>query len=65
MSTTTRIDDELHEEFHRIAEERWSKLVATGKSVAWDDARAYLEGRARGERPRKPAAREFGRGVFD
>ncbi len=52
---------ELEDEFHRIAEERWSKLLATGKTVAWDDAKAYLEARARGERPRKPAARKFGR----
>jgi len=52
---------ELDEEFHRVADERWAKLLATGKTVAWDDARAYLEARARGDRPRKPAARKLGR----
>jgi len=49
---------ELDQEFHRIADERWAKVLATGKSVPWDDAKAYLEARARGERPRRPTARK-------
>jgi predicted transcriptional regulator len=52
---------ELEEEFHRVADERWAKVLATGKSVAWGDAKAYLEARARGKRPRKPVARKLGR----
>jgi predicted transcriptional regulator len=48
---------ELDDAFHQVADERWAKVLATGKTVAWDDARAYLEARARGERPRRPAAR--------
>ena len=52
---------ELDEEFHRVADERWAKVLATGKTVPWDAARAYLEARARGERVRKPAARKLGR----
>lgn len=52
---------ELDEEFHRIADERWAKLMATGKTVPWDHAKAYLEARARGNRLRKPAARKLGR----
>ena len=51
---------ELDEDFHRAADARWSKLLATGKTVAWDDAKAWLEARARGERPRKPVARKSG-----
>lgn len=47
--------------FHRLADERWGKLLETGKSVPWDAAKVYLEARARGERPRKPAARKLGR----
>lgn len=50
---------ELDEEFHRIAEERWTEVLATGKTVPWDDAKAYLEARAAGGRPRKPAARKL------
>ena len=52
---------ELDEAFHRVADERWAKVLATGKTVPWDDAKAYLEARARGERPRKPVARKLGR----
>ena len=52
---------ELDEEFHRVADERWAKVLVTGKTVPWDDAKAYLEARARGERPRKPMARKLGR----
>jgi uncharacterized protein (DUF1778 family) len=52
---------ELDEEFHRVADERWAKVLATGKTVPWHDAKAYLEARARGERPRKPVARKLGR----
>ncbi|RZJ10924.1 MAG: CopG family transcriptional regulator [Acidovorax sp.] len=43
--------------FHALADERWARIRATGKTVAWDDARAYLAARANGEKPRKPAAK--------
>jgi predicted transcriptional regulator len=49
---------ELDEAFHRVADERWAEILATGKTVTWDDAKAWLEARSRGERPRKPAARK-------
>ncbi|CAN7216172.1 DUF1778 domain-containing protein [Acidovorax sp. Leaf78] len=43
--------------FHALADERWARIRATGKTVAWDDAKAYLTARAQGEQPRKPAAK--------
>jgi len=52
---------ELDEAFHRVAEERWANILATGKTVPWDEAKAWLEARSRGERPRKPVARKPGR----
>ena len=52
---------ELDAEFQRVAAERWSKVLSTGKTVPWDDAKAYLEARVRGERPRKPLPRKLGR----
>ena len=51
---------ELEEEFDRVADERWAKILATGKTVPWNEAKAWLEARARGERPRKPVARKPG-----
>ena len=52
---------ELDAEFLGLADERWAKLAASGKTVAWDEAKKYLKARATGERPRKPAARKLGR----
>lgn len=50
---------EQDEAFDRLADERWAALVDSGRSVGWTDARAWLEARARGERPRRPAARKL------
>jgi predicted transcriptional regulator len=49
---------ELDDVFHRVADERWAKMLASGKTVPWDDAKAWLEARVRGERPRRPVARK-------
>jgi predicted transcriptional regulator len=49
---------EQDEAFHRVADARWAKVLATGKTVPWDDAKAWIEARSRGERPRKPPARK-------
>jgi hypothetical protein len=49
---------ELDEAFHRVADERWAKVLATGRTVPWDDAKFWIEARSRGERPRKPVARK-------
>lgn len=48
---------ELDDDFHRIADERWARVLATGATVPWDSAKAYLEARSRGEQARKPVAR--------
>ena len=52
---------ELDEAFHRVADERWAKILASGKTVPWDDAKAWLEARSRGKHPRRPVARQPGR----
>ena len=33
---------ELDDAFHRVAEERWANLLASGETVPWDDAGAYV-----------------------
>ncbi len=55
--TQTVEQAELDDEFHRIADERWARVLATGKTVPWDEAREYVDARLRGEHPRKPVAR--------
>lgn len=57
--TVERVEHE--NELDRLADERWAKLLTTGKTVPWSDAKAYLRAKARGERPRRPAARKLGR----
>jgi len=44
--------------FQHLADERWTRIVATGSTVPWDDAKAWLEARSRGEHPQKPVARK-------
>jgi predicted transcriptional regulator len=48
---------ELDEELHRVADERWAALQRTGESVPWDDAKAYLQARAKGEKLHRPQPR--------
>jgi hypothetical protein len=45
-------------EFQRQAEKRWCSILATRKTVPWDEAKAYLVACARGERPTKPKTRK-------
>lgn len=52
---------ELQEQFHHLADERWARLRASGKTVPWDDAKAYLQARARGPSAPKPVARKLAR----
>lgn len=51
---------EQDEAFHRLGEERWANLLETGRTVAWDDAKAWLGSRSHGEHPPKPVARRRG-----
>ena len=59
--TQTVEQAELDNAFQALADERWANIRTTGKTVAWDDAKAYLATRAKGERARKPAARKPGK----
>ena len=49
---------ELQEAFHRVADERWARMLTSGKTVPSADVRGYLEARARGESPARPKARK-------
>ena len=51
---------EMDEAFHRIADKRWAKVLATGKTVSWDDAKSWIEARSRGGRAVKPKPRKPG-----
>jgi predicted transcriptional regulator len=47
--------------FHRLANERWAEVQATGLTVSWDEMNAWVEARLRGETPPRPAGRPSGR----
>ncbi len=50
---------EQDDAFHLLADQRWGQIQASGETVPWDDAKAYLAARARGEPAAKPRARSF------
>ena len=49
---------ELEEEMHQLAEARWARLLDTGTTISWDEAKDYVTARVRGDRPRKPRGRK-------
>lgn len=50
---------ELDNAFNTLADQRWVNIQASGKTVPWDAAKAYLAARANGQPARKPAARKL------
>ncbi len=44
-------------ELQRVAQVRWTKVLGTGKTVSWEDAKGYLRAQAVDGRAHKPAAR--------
>ena len=49
---------EQDDDFHRLADARWTKVLVTGQTVPWDEARTYLEIRSRGGQADRPKARK-------
>ena len=47
---------ELDSEFTEVADERWKRILASGKTVSCD-ANAYLKAKSLDESPTKPLAR--------
>ena len=52
---------ERRADFHDVAEKRHADLVASGKTIAWEKMRSYLEDRIAGKRVARPAAKKLGR----
>jgi predicted transcriptional regulator len=51
---------EVDSAFDALADQRWTQVQSSGKTVAWDQAKAYLTARAQEAPVRKPAARNLG-----
>jgi len=48
-------------DFLDTAEKRYASIVASGKTIPWKKMRAYMEDRAAGKAPGRPAARKLAR----
>jgi hypothetical protein len=51
-------DSKVQEEaFHRVADERWTKILMGGRTISWRSARAYLKVRTMSVAFRRPPNR--------
>lgn len=48
-------------EFDALAEERFARILASGKTIPWQEMRGYLEQRLAGKAAKRPAARKLAR----
>ncbi len=54
--------EERRTDFHDVAERRYAAIVASGKTIAWNDMRRYLGDRLTGKEPvTRPRARKLAR----
>lgn len=52
---------ERRADFDAIAEDRYAGIVATGKTIPWQEMRGYLEARMAGKATKRPVARKLAR----
>lgn len=48
-------------DFEAVAESRYEGILASEKTIPWDEMRVYLRTRAAGKQVRRPAARRLAR----
>lgn len=53
--------EELRADFDSTAEDRYARIVATGKTIPWLEMRGYLEDRIVGKEVKRPVARKLAR----
>ena len=54
-------EQERRSDFHEVADKRYSRIAASGKTIRWSEMRTYLENRIAGRRARRPAAKKLAR----
>ena len=52
---------ERQADFNDIADKRYARIVATGKTISWNEMRGYLENRLAGKAATRPVARKLSR----
>ncbi len=53
--------EERRADFNEVAEQRYAKIVASGKTIPWSEMRRYLEDRVAGKPAKRPAPRKLAR----
>jgi hypothetical protein len=53
--------EERRADFDAVAEDRYSRIVSSGKTIPWQEMRGYLEERLAGKKAKRPAARKLAR----
>lgn len=53
--------DDRRADFDAIAEDRYARIVASGKTIPWQEMRRYLEDRLVGKVVKRPVARKLAR----
>lgn len=53
--------EERRADFNQVAEERYARIVASGKTIPWNEMRGYLEDRLAGRKAKRPSARKLAR----
>ena len=53
--------EEQRADFHAVAEKRYAGIVASGKTIPWNEMRRYLEDRVAGRAATAPRARKLAR----
>lgn len=53
--------EERHADFDAAAEARYANIVASGKTIPWQEMRGYLEARIAGKAAKPPLARKLAR----
>jgi predicted transcriptional regulator len=51
--------DERRADFREEAEDRYARIIASGKSIAWDDMRNYLKSKTSNENISLPKSRKL------
>ena len=53
--------EERRADFNDIAEKRYAGIIASGKTIPWNEMRSYLEARLAGKKMKRPVARKLTR----
>lgn len=53
--------DDLRADFDAAAEDRYTRIVASGKTIQWQEMRRYLEESLAGNAVKRPIARKLAR----